>query len=340
MSMFSRIRPASGFPWSVQAFSLGSSAFLLVLFLFSSISVEIKGLVLTGFWVLAWLPRPLLAALRWLFYRWGVVFYFPQELAHEHVEGGAGDRPMLALTIDDGPALEFDSRPAAKCSTSDIRRVLDRFNVKATWFVIGGHVVEDRKTLLQELVQEGHELANHGMLDRPAWLLNSKVFEDDVVATQDIIRDCGGGQRRWYRPGQAVFTRHMLRFLKENGYRIALGSVYPHDAVDLPPVQCPFPRTLAWLLVQKARAGDVIIVHDRPWTARVLELALPSLASRFEICTLSRLADVCESARDVTAWCEPREMPLLPAKDYSPVAGTAPPSHSSAVGMQDRHLTT
>ncbi|CAE8589910.1 unnamed protein product, partial [Polarella glacialis] len=66
-------------------------------------------------------------------------------------------------------------------------------------------------------------------------------------------------------------------------------------ASDLPPWQCSAPWILAWALIRKAQAGDVIIVHDRPWTAKALEMALPVLAERFTICTLSELADACEA---------------------------------------------
>lgn len=304
----------------MQAASLGICAFLLALFLCSASKIEGKILTLTGLWTFFWLPRPMIWILQRLLAHRGVVFLFPGAFARDADDDKADARPLLALTIDDGPAWEFDQRPAAKCSTSEIIHVLDRFDVKATWFIIGSHVVGDRKPLLEHLVCSGHELANHGMVDRPAWLLKAKDFEGDVMAAQDVIHDCGSGQRRWYRPGQGVFTCRMLRFLRANGFRVALGSIFPHDAVDLPPWQWPFPRLLAWLLVTKAQAGDVLILHDRPWTARTLELALPSLTARFEIGTLSRLADASESPHDARDWCEPRaceprEVPLLPLKE-------------------------
>merc|ERR1712129_453224 len=124
----------------------------------------------------------------------GVVFFFPEAVAHEAGTEGEKLRPLLALTIDDGPAWEFDQRVAAKCSTAEISHVLDNFDVKATWFIIGSHVVDDRKLLLEDLVRSGHELGNHGMMDRAAWRLNAREFEDDVTTTQEVIHDCGGGR--------------------------------------------------------------------------------------------------------------------------------------------------
>eukprot|EP00747_Dinoflagellata_sp_TGD_P129727 gnl/TRDRNA2_/TRDRNA2_174729_c2_seq2.p1 gnl/TRDRNA2_/TRDRNA2_174729_c2~~gnl/TRDRNA2_/TRDRNA2_174729_c2_seq2.p1 ORF type:complete len:539 (+),score=69.00 gnl/TRDRNA2_/TRDRNA2_174729_c2_seq2:194-1618(+) len=125
--------------------------------------------------------------------------------------------------------------------------------------------------------------------------MGSEQFVQDVQATQAVLERSGGGKRRWFRPGHALFSLRQLTWLREHHYRVAIGSIYPHDALDLPPFQCPFPRLIAWYLCRRAAAGDIIVVHDRPWTAKALAIALPVLAERFQICTLSELANACEA---------------------------------------------
>lgn len=317
MGMFHKVRPRGGFSWRVQAASISLALAAAVLFCTSKwVAAVVKLVAALLIWLALWLPKSLINVAQWFFDPGVVVMHFP----------GAGyskaSRPLLALTIDDSPALEFDDRPAEACCTEAIRKSLGRHGARATWFVIGSNVCEDRHRLLRSLVAEGHELGNHGMYDRPAWVLKREEFMKDVAGAQAVIESCGGGQRRWFRPGHAAFTPWKLSWLREQGYRVALGSIYPHDAVDLPPLQFSWPRLLAWILVRKARAGDIIIVHDRPWTAQVLELALPQLTKSFQVCTLSELADAChgelpkspshsETAQELSFQsCELEQLPL------------------------------
>lgn len=288
MGIAKDVRPENGFSVAVQMVSLGSAFALLCIFLLmESVPWHVKGVLLLLLVVVFWLPRSLAMLAQSCFERGSVLFFYPP------VRAVSGDKPLIALTIDDGPAWEFDNGPASECTTERIRKVLAKYGARATWFIIGSHVRDDRETLLKTLVDDGHELANHGMHDRPAWKLDMATYEDDVECTQKIIEQFGG-QRRWFRPGQALFTPSQFRWLRKNGYRLAIGSVYPHDALDLPPWQNPYPSLLARVLLAKATAGDVLIIHDRPWTPAVLEVVLPILTETFTICTLSELADACE----------------------------------------------
>ncbi|CAE8684306.1 unnamed protein product, partial [Polarella glacialis] len=190
---------------TVQALSLGSVSLLLAALLsWNRIPFGLKASAMTLLMVFAWLPRPLVVFFQWCFDRKVLLGYFPPELAAAAVlaralsKDGTKDsrKPLIALTIDDAPVVaEFDSRPAETCSTSEIRRALSKHGAKATWFVIGSHAQGDRRPLLAELASEGHELANHGMVDRPAWLLGREEFAEDVKAAQAVVESCGGSRR-------------------------------------------------------------------------------------------------------------------------------------------------
>merc|ERR1712151_797381 len=168
-------------------------------------------------------------------------------------------------------------------------------NAKATWMILGAHVQDDRAELLSTLVKDGHELGNHGMHDRPAVKVSRTSFKRDAQTCQGLIENAGKSKFKWYRPSHALFTPYRKKWLLEQGFRLVIGSVYPHDAFDLAPFQFSYAPLLAWILRVKTAAGDVIVLHDRPWTAKVLELALPTLCDRFEVCTLTKLAETCES---------------------------------------------
>jgi peptidoglycan/xylan/chitin deacetylase (PgdA/CDA1 family) len=63
---------------------------------------------------------------------------------------GPKDAKQIALSFDDGPGPE----------TRKVLEILDRYHVKATFFVLG-NAVKARENLTRELAQQGHELASH-----------------------------------------------------------------------------------------------------------------------------------------------------------------------------------
>ena len=102
----------------------------------------------------------------------------------------------------------------------------------------------------------------------------------------------GGGRRRWFRPGSGMWTEHILQFARRRGYEVVLGNVYqliePFSSRDWP--EWPGAWLTALFVRLRARAGGIVILHDRKHTPRVLELALPDLVRRFEVVSLSELA--------------------------------------------------
>uniref|UniRef100_K3WB45 NodB homology domain-containing protein n=1 Tax=Globisporangium ultimum (strain ATCC 200006 / CBS 805.95 / DAOM BR144) TaxID=431595 RepID=K3WB45_GLOUD len=88
---------------------------------------------------------------------------------------------------------------------------------------------------------------------------------------------------RWLRPASGWFTSSMREVIQTNGYRICLGSVYPHDA------QIKFEFLNALHLRTFTGNGSVIIVHDRKWTVGVLQAALPALTKKLRFVSLNEL---------------------------------------------------
>jgi peptidoglycan/xylan/chitin deacetylase (PgdA/CDA1 family) len=101
----------------------------------------------------------------------------------------------------------------------------------------------------------------------------------------ESIPAAAGGPGRYFRPGSGFFTDRMRALVQREGFRLVLGSVYPHDP------QISVPWVNAAHVLRMVRPGSIIIVHDRrPWTAPMLATVLPELKRRgYRVGTVSDL---------------------------------------------------
>ncbi|MGI5239934.1 polysaccharide deacetylase family protein [Dactylosporangium sp. CA-139066] len=113
---------------------------------------------------------------------------------------GTGAPDHIALTFDDGPDLE---------STPKFLRVLDDYDVRATFFLLGSMLDRDHG-LGRELVAAGHEVAVHGWFHRCLLWRAPRPTYDDIARARDLVGSLGGGEPRWYRPPYGVLTTSAL----------------------------------------------------------------------------------------------------------------------------------
>ncbi|OJJ98740.1 carbohydrate esterase family 4 protein [Aspergillus aculeatus ATCC 16872] len=250
--------------------------------------------------------RPPNLLIRYFQHRWPDTLF--------HVPLPASTPPTIALTIDDSPST----------FTSQILEILKANDARATFFVIGAQIPApgigphggNGEAMLRELVKGGMELGNHAMSDRPSRELSDAVLEAEVRGVQgwlerveDLVFPVGEGEGegrgagahgsgakakyKWFRPGSGFFSDRMRVLIQKLGLRIALGSVYPHDA------QINWPRVNAWHILSMVRSGSVIVCHDRRgWTVPMLKLVVPELKRRgFRVVTLSELVELGEQSQ-------------------------------------------
>jgi peptidoglycan/xylan/chitin deacetylase (PgdA/CDA1 family) len=190
---------------------------------------------------------------------------------------------VVALTIDDGPST----------ATGEILRVLREHQARATFFLIGEHLLRSPDGA-RRIVADGHEVAHHMMTSDPSIRLPRATFLRQFDEMDRLLRELGGV--RLFRPGSGWYDADMVRTVESRGYRLALGSVYPFDA------QLPFPRFLGSYVLEHAAPGSIIVLHDGPGrglrTAAVLRRVLPELRARgYRVVSLSELTGRVAAAR-------------------------------------------
>ena len=188
---------------------------------------------------------------------------------------------VIALTIDDGPSDHTD----------EIARILKSNGATATFFIIGSQVAGQEKTL-HNLIRNGNELGNHAMHDEPSRFLSDATLVDQIHSVEGIITEAYTAvdakpppNPKFFRPGSGFFGGRMRRVLDRLGYRLVLGSIYPHDP------QIPFWRMNASHILSMLRPGAIIICHDRrSWTVPMLRKVLPEIRGQgYRITTVTEL---------------------------------------------------
>ncbi|XWV25605.1 hypothetical protein QJ856_gp0149 [Tupanvirus deep ocean] len=196
-----------------------------------------------------------------------IVYYLPKSVVIELLELFF-PKIITRNTASRFIALTFDDVPYG--SHREIIQILNENNMKGTFFIISSDVNETNIDSLITAVRNGHQLANHGKTNSMHFLKNSEDLKEEIVHCDTLIKEIyhKAGvtlpNKMFYRPGCGVFGPSMFRIVDNLGYKLALGSVYPND----PLVRIPCINY--YHLINHIESGDVVILHDRPWTAETL----------------------------------------------------------------------
>ena len=198
---------------------------------------------------------------------------------------GGSERPIVALTFDDGPHLHH---------TSDLIAVLDRHSIIASFFWLG-ICVDRAPDVARKVWNRGHWIGLHGYDHRSFPLLSSIELQESLVQTQrSIAQACGlpladvEAKIRDVRPPNGLFTPQILWQLHQWKYRPVMWSVVPEDWVR-PGVEKVIQRILAQVC-----NGAHIVLHDGSCggedVAETVDRLVPRLVERgYEFVTIDEL---------------------------------------------------
>lgn len=148
------------------------------------------------------------------------------------------------------PITLSQGRYGVKVGTSRILSLLDRYGIKATFFV-PGLVIEQNEALIEDLLRRGHELAHHSYSHRWNATLTPDEEREEMEKGIEIIQRVSGRKPAGYRSPAAEFSAMTMRLLREYGFRYSSNffdddDPYLHvvDGVKTDLVELPF----AWVL--------------------------------------------------------------------------------------------
>lgn len=87
--------------------------------------------------------------------------------------------------------------------------ILDEYNVKATFFVLGW-IAEHYPEIVEEIQNRGHEVASHGYRHQLIYTQTPEIFEEDVSRSKEIIEDITKKPIEGYRAPSYSITQNSL----------------------------------------------------------------------------------------------------------------------------------
>lgn len=190
------------------------------------------------------------------------------------------ERKLISLTFDDGPNPN---------DTPKVLDVLKKYHAKATFFVIGEHVLRYPK-LTKRIVKEGHELGNHTFSHPSFHNLSSERIHQEIEEGKKAIASVSGKNGRLFRPPGGAYNEKIVREANKEGYKVILWS-WDQDTKDW---SRPGVDKIARNVIENASNGDIILFHDhtrgRSQTIEALQKILPKLKAKgYRFVTVSDL---------------------------------------------------
>lgn len=180
--------------------------------------------------------------------------------------------PMVTRIAEERVLLTIDDGPHPDC-TPAILDALDRYDTKAVFFVIGERV-KKYPELAREIVNRGHEIANHTMTHPQAmmWGLGPIRTRREIKDAQATIKEVTGILPRWFRApvGHRNFFTHPVT--EQSGMQVI---AWTHRAFDT--VEHNVPK-LVKRLTDGVKPGDILLLHEAtPVAVELMEAVLSEL---------------------------------------------------------------
>ncbi len=183
----------------------------------------------------------------------------------------------IALTFDDGPHPKY---------TEKILKILDKYNVKATFFVIGVNA-ENYPEELKRIFLSGHEIGNHSY-SHSSKIYQGNNLENEMIKCEKTIENIIGLKPTLFRPPRGEFSTAIKEITLKNNYPVIMWSIDTRDWAHTSP------ESILNNIRKNIKGGDIILMHDyisgKNTTCDALNLIIPFLLEKgYEFVTVSEL---------------------------------------------------
>ena len=184
-------------------------------------------------------------------------------------------KKQIALTFDDGPNTTV---------TPKVLDLLEQYNIKASFFLIGQNVNEESKKVARRAVEMGCELCNHTFTHPSMPKLTREQMEEEVAKTDRILEELTGKPSIFFRPPYIDVCPEMFEIIP----KIFICGV---GCFDWEPFRTAEFR--AETMLKEAKDGVLYLLHDMDGnvnTVEALKTVIPALLEQdYEFLTVTEL---------------------------------------------------
>lgn len=184
-------------------------------------------------------------------------------------------KPIIALTFDDGPNTG---------TTLDVLEVLEKYQVPASFFVIGNNINDKTSDVVKKAFDMGCEIQNHSLTHSDMTTQDPATILDEINTTSDKIFAITGTTPTFFRPPFIAVNQQLLDTVDLN-FISGYGANDWEDSVSA--------EERAEKIITQAKDGAIILLHDMDGnqkTVDALDTIIPTLLDQgYQFVTISQL---------------------------------------------------
>lgn len=161
--------------------------------------------------------------------------------------------------------------------TPKILGVLEKHNVKATFFVVGT-LMKSNPELIKQIDEKGHIVANHSMHHpNMSKMSTMEDFKKEIEPVEELYKEITGkDMKKFYRPPQGIFSETNLKMANELGYETIFWSL---AYVDWYKDKQPSKEEALNKIMSRIHDGAIILLHS---TSKTNSEILDELLTKIE----------------------------------------------------------
>jgi len=185
------------------------------------------------------------------------------------------EKPMIALTFDDGPHFQ---------ETPRLLEILEKNGVKVTFFVLGDRSMSSEKNIetVKMVADSGNEIASHTYSHKDLATLSGQKLVDEIAKARENIYTLTGDYPTFIRPPYGSYDDE-----------VKACAHAPLITWNLDSKDWSFRNTdmIVQHVLKEAGDGKIVLMHDIHWfTVDAAEILIPELIRRgYQIVTLREL---------------------------------------------------
>jgi peptidoglycan/xylan/chitin deacetylase (PgdA/CDA1 family) len=181
----------------------------------------------------------------------------------------------LALTFDDGPNIT---------TTVQVLEKLEKYNVVASFFVIGDYINSETEPIIMKAINQGCEIDNHSKTHSAMPELTDEEIRSEIQYTLDKIKMLTGIETPFFRPPYIAVNERMLEII-DIPFICGYGCQDWEESVTV--------NERFQTVMEQVSDGSIILLHDlegNDKTVDALDLIIPALKDQgYTFVTVSEL---------------------------------------------------